>query len=194
TPDNVINLAESASAAVSVSGTVFGDYTPGATVNLTLSNGATASAVVNADGTWSTTVPGADLAASTSISVSLATTDTAGNSVTVVDTQSYSVDLTPPPAPIIISANGLGINGGSEAGATVTLLDANGGVLTSVVAGANGLWTIPASAISVPLDGFVGSVVVTDPPGNLTSVGVGPIDGATPAPSVDVANGLELEG
>ncbi|WP_395945390.1 Ig-like domain-containing protein, partial [Brevundimonas sp.] len=192
TADNVVNLVESLATSVPVTGSVFGNFIAGAAVVVTLSNGASQTVQINADGTWAAAFSGADLAASTSIAVS--TTDGGGNPTPVTDSQTYTVDLTPPPAPVITSANGAGVAGTAEAGATVTLLDNAGNPIASVVSGSDGRWTIPAGDVPVSLDGFIGSVVVTDPPGNPTTVGLGPIDGSTPAPILMTANGSELDG
>jgi large repetitive protein len=194
TADNIVNIAEAASAAVSVSGAAFGDFTAGATVTLTLSNGATATATLAADGTWSTTFTGAQLAGATSVTASAVVTDQAGNTVTVSSVHAYGLDTTPPPAPLITSANGAGIAGTAEPGATITLLDAGGSPIISVRTAPDGRWSLAAGQVPGGLDGFTGAVVVTDPPGNPTQISVGPIDGATSVPTVTEANGSHING
>ncbi|MES2033485.1 MAG: Ig-like domain-containing protein, partial [Pseudomonadota bacterium] len=194
TADNVINAAEAASGAVTISGTVFGDFTAGATVTVTLSTGVTATATLNAGGAWSTTVSGAALAAATSVTASVSTTDTAGNATTVSDTQTFAIDTTPPAAPVITSANGVALSGTTEAGATVTLLDADGDPVATVTAGPGGAWTVPGSAVAGGLNGFSGTVSASDPAGNSATTAVGPIDGATVTPVVTAANGAAITG
>ncbi|WP_312217337.1 Ig-like domain-containing protein [Brevundimonas sp.] len=194
TSDNILNLAEAAAPSVTISGTAFGDFNAGDVVTVRLSNGALATTGLNPDGTWSVVFAGSALAASTSVTAELATTDASGNAAVVTDVQTYGVDLSPPPAPVITSANGAGVSGTAEANATITLLDDNGAPIAQAIANGSGRWTIPASDVPVALDGFTGSVRVTDPPGNPTVVPVGPIDGVTGAPVVTGANGLGLTG
>ncbi|PVM82156.1 Ig-like domain-containing protein [Caulobacter endophyticus] len=194
TADNIVNIAEAALAAVTVSGAAFGDFTAGATVTLTLSNGATATAILGADGTWSTTFAGTQLAGATSVTASAVVIDQAGNTVTVSSVHAYSLDTTPPPAPLITSVNGAGIAGTAEPGATITLLDAGGSPITSVRTTPDGRWSLAAGQVPGGLDGFTGAVVVTDPPGNPTQISVGPIDGATSVPTVTEANGAQING
>ncbi|GAA0627711.1 hypothetical protein GCM10009422_25920 [Brevundimonas kwangchunensis] len=192
TADNVINIAEAAAGAIAVSGTAFGDYA-GATVTITLSNGATQTVAVAVDGTWTANFAGADLAASTSVGVSLTVTDGAGNTTSVTDTHAFAVDLTPPPAPVITGANGLGLTGTGTAGATITLTGPSGAI-TSVTVGSNGVWTVPASSVPGGLNNFIGSVSEADPAGNTASSPVGPVDGVTVAPLVTASNGVAITG
>ncbi|MDG2527224.1 Ig-like domain-containing protein [Caulobacter endophyticus] len=194
TADNIINLAEAAAGAVTVSGAVFGEFIAGTTVTLTLSNGETATGSLNANGTWAVSFSGAQLSGATTVTARIIATDLAGNAVTISDTQVYGLDLTPPPAPLITSANSAGVSGTAEPGATITLLDAGGTPITSVATAPDGRWTLPAALVPGGLDGFAGSVVVTDPPGNPTRIPVGPIDGSIAAPVVTEANGVHISG
>lgn len=201
TGDNLINLAEANAATVAVTGSVFGDFTTGAVVTVTLSNGASRIATLDANGVWTTAFTGAELAASTSVTVSVVAADTSGNPISVTDAQPYGVDITPPSAPIIVGANGAGIRGTAEAGATITLLDAGGapvtnsaGVVIRVVADANGAWTLPGASVPGGLNGFIGSVSATDPAGNSAASPIGPVDGITQQPTLTQANGVGLEG
>lgn len=191
--DNVVNGAEAAASSAVVSGSVLGNFTPGETVTVNFSHGIVRFAVVQPNGTWSVTVTGADLAAATSVTASVMVVNGAGNPVMVSDVQAFVVDLGHL-APIVTAANGAGISGTAEAMTTVNLLDAGGTVLATTMVGADGRWTIPASAVSVSLDGFVGSAQGLDPAGNVALAPVGPIDGLTSAPVVTGANGAGLTG
>jgi hypothetical protein len=201
TGDNIINLAEAGAATVAVTGSAFGEFTAGDVVTITLSNGAFRLATLGADGAWSTTFSGVELAAGTSVSVSVAATNTLGNAVTVTDVQPYAVDLISPAAPVVTGANGAGIRGTAEAGVTITLLDADGdpvvnagGAIIRVVVDANGNWTVPGASVPGGLDGFTGSVSAADPAGNTAAAAVGPVDGATQVPTLTQENGAGLGG
>ncbi|MFC5345100.1 Ig-like domain-containing protein, partial [Brevundimonas staleyi] len=166
TSDNIINIAEAGSASVTVTGSALGDFTAGETVTVTLSNGVSRSATLSATGTWSVSFAGSDLAASTSITATSTATDAAGNSVTLSDVQTYTVDLTPPSAPLIIAANGAVVSGSGEIGSSISLLGAGGTVLATTVVGGDGRWSIAASAVASGLNGFSGTVQAADPAGN----------------------------
>jgi large repetitive protein len=202
TGDNVINLAESTSASLIVSGGTFGDFNPGDAVTVRLSNGASQTTTLTADGSWSVAFPGAALAASSSVTVELTATDALGNSVVVTDVQAYGLDLTGPDAPSITSANGQGVSGTAEIGAAIVLVDSLGnpvigpdGQPVTTSAGPDGRWTIPANAFENGPDGFTGGVRAVDAAGNPSGVtSVGPIDGVTATPQVTVANGVEIRG
>ena len=192
--DNIVNIAEAGSAAVTVSGRAVGDFTVGEIVTVTLSNGAVATAAITAGGTWSTTFAGSDLAASSSVTATTTTVDAAGNTITVSDGLGYTLDLTPPAAPIIQGANGQGLTGTAEAGATLTLLDGAGAPVALTTVGADGRWTIPATDVGGGLNGFVGTVQVADSAGNTSASPVGPVDGVTAIPTLTTANGAGLTG
>ncbi|WP_238254283.1 Ig-like domain-containing protein, partial [Methylobacterium bullatum] len=93
TADNVVNLAEGASAAVAITGTVDSEFTTGDAVTPSV-NGTEYAGTVAANGTFSINVAGSDLAADAdrTIDVSVTTTDAAGNTSTATDSQSYTVD------------------------------------------------------------------------------------------------------
>jgi phosphoribosyl-AMP cyclohydrolase len=95
TADNVVNAAEGAQANVAVTGTVRGDFTSGDTVTLTINN-KTFTGTVNAQGTFSINVPGADLLADSdkTIAASVAAKDAAGNVGTISTTKLYSTNAT----------------------------------------------------------------------------------------------------
>ncbi|RZJ97902.1 MAG: Ig-like domain-containing protein, partial [Brevundimonas sp.] len=176
TPDNVLNGAEAASGSVAVSGRAIGEFNVGDTVQVTLSTGVVRSGTLAADGSWSVSFTGAELAASTSITASATTTDTSGNSVAVTDVQPYVVDVSTP-IPVVSVANGAGLSGTAEAGATIVVRNAAGQTVGATTADANGAWSLPAAGLSANLNGFTGSVQATDAAGNVAAAPVGPVDG-----------------
>ena len=194
TADNVINIAEAGAAAVTVTGRAIGEFVAGQTVTVTLSNGAVQTGTVAFNGRWSVNFAGSDLAASSSLTASTPTTDDAGNSITVTDTQAFGLDLTPPLAPVITGANGQGLSGTGEAGMTLNLLNASGGIIATTVVGQDGRWSIPSASIPAALNGFSGSVQTVDAAGNTAAALVGPVDGLTDPPVVTSANGQALTG
>ncbi len=101
TADDIINIAESGGT-VAITGTVGGDGKVGDTVTLTV-NGATYTGTVQAGGTFSIAVPGAQLRddADSIIQASVSTTDAAGNTGTATGSVSYTVDVTPPGQPTV---------------------------------------------------------------------------------------------
>ncbi|WP_225087181.1 Ig-like domain-containing protein [Pectobacterium colocasium] len=98
TTDNILNSTEVQSDQL-LTGTA-SPSSAGQTVTTTL-NGKVYSGIVGSDGTWSITIPSADLASLSDGSYSVVTrlTDTAGNTTTV--TQTVAVDASPLNAPII---------------------------------------------------------------------------------------------
>ena len=100
TADDVINAAEAGSV-IAVTGSVTGDIQDGDTVSLTV-NGTVYTGAVSG-GAFSIDVAGSDLASDSDATIvaSVTTTDSAGNSTTVTDSESYSVDTTSTPAPVV---------------------------------------------------------------------------------------------
>ena len=94
TADNVVNAAE-AGVGVVVAGSVRGEASAGDTVTLRL-DGWTSAAELDADGVWSTSVPGALLAAGSSLEASVATLDAAGNPASASVRHAYAVALDGP--------------------------------------------------------------------------------------------------
>ncbi|OYT91959.1 MAG: hypothetical protein CFE43_11155, partial [Burkholderiales bacterium PBB3] len=99
TADDSISPTE-AGQSIPVTGVVGGDAKVGDTVTLTVNN-KTFTGTVNADKTFSISVPGADLTADSDkvIDASVTTTDASGNTGTSTDTESYVV-ATPPTPPV----------------------------------------------------------------------------------------------
>lgn len=180
TADNIINAAESGQD-LPITGTT--DAQPGQTVTVTL-NGQTYQGVVQSDGTWSVTVPAAnvDALADGNATVTASVNDVAGNPTSV--SRVALVDATPPVVTINPVATDNVINtpehtqaqiiSGTVTGAqtgdivTVTLNNVD---YTTVVDG-SGNWSlgVPASVVSGLVDdSYPVSVSVTDKAGNTGS-------------------------
>ncbi|KAK0350115.1 hypothetical protein LTR94_030330, partial [Friedmanniomyces endolithicus] len=156
TPDNVINLAES-QGSVTVTGSASGAFSVGQVVTLATSNGSVYLTSLQADGSFSAQIAGADLAASNGVSASIQATDSSGAPSVVSVSHPYQIDLVG--AAILVSqANGASISGTTDPGVVVTLANANGVVIASATAGANGVWSIPASAVPGGLGGLAGTL------------------------------------
>ncbi|MCC6000102.1 MAG: hypothetical protein JJU19_04460 [Pararhodobacter sp.] len=119
---------------------------------------------IGADGTWSVTVPQADLAAidseTTSIEVSATATDAAGNASTATvdlpaDLSMIPVTITAPAADTTIDAGmaaaGLDVSGTASPDALVTVTLE--GVEKSATAGADGSWSVSFDPEEIPADG-----------------------------------------
>ncbi|WP_348957202.1 Ig-like domain-containing protein [Enterobacter hormaechei] len=153
--DDVINAAE-AGASLVINGSS-AQFASGTQVTITL-NGKSYTATIQSDGSWTTTVPAADvgtLADGASYQVSVSAQDSAGNSASA--THTISVDTTAP----VISVNTLSgddvlnaaeaqqpltVHGSSsaEAGQTVTVT-LGGNTYTALVAN-DGTWTLDVPA------------------------------------------------
>ncbi|CAA6802341.1 MAG: Ig family protein [uncultured Sulfurovum sp.] len=87
-----------------------------------------------------------------------------------VDDDTLSINVTDqlaPTAPVINASNGTSITGTGEAGATVTVKDADGNTIGTAVVAANGSWTItPTTAIA---NGVVLTATQEDLAGNTSS-------------------------
>ncbi|SVF44950.1 adhesin for cattle intestine colonization [Escherichia coli] len=180
TADNIINAAESGQD-LPITGTT--DAQPGQTVTVTL-NGQTYQGVVQSDGTWSVTVPAANVGALAdgNATVTASVNDVAGNPSSV--SRVALVDATPPVVTINPVATDNVINTpehaqaqiisgtvtGAQAGDIVTVT-LNNVDYTTVVDG-SGNWSlgVPASVVSGLADGsYPVSVSVTDKAGNTGS-------------------------
>ena len=175
--DDILNAAEAGSA-LTISGTSTAEA--GQTVTVTL-NGVNYSGNVQADGSWSVSVPTGDLASLTasSYTVNASVSDKAGNPASA--THNLTVDLAAPVVTIntvagddIINATEHGqaqIISGSATGATTgNMVSVTIGTTTyTTVLDANGNWSIgvPASVISALAQGDVTiTATVTDSAGN----------------------------
>ncbi|HFZ2062887.1 TPA: Ig-like domain-containing protein [Enterobacter cloacae] len=153
--DDVINAAEAATSLV-INGSS-AQFASGTVVTVTL-NGKSYTATIQSDGSWSTTVPAADvgaLADGANYQVAVSAQDSAGNSVSA--THSISVDTTAPVVSIatlsgddVLNAaeaqQPLTVHGSSsaEAGQTVTVT-LGGKTYTATVAD-DGTWTLDVPA------------------------------------------------
>ncbi|EOS3322790.1 Ig-like domain-containing protein [Escherichia coli] len=175
--DDILNVSE-AGAGITISGTSTAEA--GQTVTVTL-NGVNYSGNVQADGSWSVSVPTGDLASLTasSYTVNASVSDKARNSASA--THNLTVDLAAPVVTIntvagddIINATEHGqaqIISGSATGATTgnTVSVTIGTTTYTTVLDANGNWSIgvPASVISALAQGDVTiTATVTDSAGN----------------------------
>ncbi len=177
TADNIINAAESGQD-LPITGTT--DAQPGQTVTVTL-NGQTYQGIVQPDGTWSVTVPAAnvDALADGNATVTASVNDVAGNPSSV--SRVALVDATPPVVTInpVASDNVINtpehtqaqiISGtvtGAQAGDVVTVTLNNVDYTTVVDASGNWSLGVPASVVSGLVDGsYPINVSVTDRAGN----------------------------
>ncbi|EMD7210175.1 TPA: Ig-like domain-containing protein [Escherichia coli] len=180
TADNIINAAESGQD-LPITGTT--DAQPGQTVTVTL-NGQTYQGVVQSDGTWSVTVPAANVGALAdgNATVTASVNDVAGNPTSV--SRVALVDATPPVVTINPVATDNVINTpehtqaqiisgtvtGAQAGDIVTVTLNNVDYTTVVDASGNWSLGVPASVVSGLVDGsYPVSVSVTDKAGNTGS-------------------------
>ncbi|HBH5319565.1 TPA: Ig-like domain-containing protein [Escherichia coli] len=180
TADDVINAAEKG-AALTLSGSTSG-VEAGQTVTVTF-GGKTYTASVAANGSWSTTVPVADMAAlrDGDASAQASVSNVNGNSATT--THAYSVDATAPTVTINTIA-GDDILNAAEAGAALTITGSStaeaGQTVTVTLNGANytgtvqtdGSWSIsvpPADLSALTASNYTVSAAVSDKAGNPSS-------------------------
>ncbi|WP_187222702.1 Ig-like domain-containing protein [Escherichia marmotae] len=181
TADDVINAAEKG-AALTLSGSTSG-VEAGQTVTVTF-GGKTYSATVAANGSWSTTVPAADMAAlrDGDASAQASVSNVNGNSATT--THAYSVDASAPTVTINTIA-GDDILNAAEAGAALTITGSStaevGQTVTVTLNGANytgtvqtdGSWSVsvpPAALSALTASNYTVSAAVSDKAGNPASV------------------------
>ncbi|MEK8982923.1 Ig-like domain-containing protein [Escherichia coli] len=204
TPDDVINAAEKG-AALTLSGSTSG-VEAGQTVTITF-GGKTYTTTVAANGSWSTTVPAADLAAlrDGDASAQVRVTNVNGNSATA--THEYSVDSAAPTVTINTIASDNIINA-SEAAAGVTVSGTStaqtGQTLTVTLNGTNyqttvqadGSWslTLPASDLTaLANNGYTLTATVSDLAGNPGSASKGvTVDTTAPVISFNTVAGDDV--
>ncbi|EGB5358927.1 Ig-like domain-containing protein [Escherichia coli] len=204
TSDDAINAAEKG-AALTLSGSTSG-VEAGQTVTVTF-GGKTYTTTVAANGSWSTTVPAADLAAlrDGDASAQVRVTNVNGNSATA--THEYSVDSAAPTVTINTIASDNIINA-SEAAAGVTVSGTStaqtGQTLTVTLNGTNyqttvqtdGSWslTLPASDLTaLANNGYTLTATVSDLAGNLGSASKGvTVDTTAPVISFNTVAGDRL--
>ncbi|WFC80376.1 Ig-like domain-containing protein [Enterobacter roggenkampii] len=153
--DDVINAAEAGSSLV-INGSS-AQFASGTQVTVTL-NGMTYTATIQSDGTWTTTVPAADvgaLADGARYQVSVSAQDSAGNSASA--THGISVDTTAPVVSIgtlsvddMLNAaeaqQPLTVHGSSSAEAGQTVTVTLGGKTYTALVGSDGTWTLDVPA------------------------------------------------
>ncbi|MDH0747150.1 Ig-like domain-containing protein [Pseudomonas sp. GD03842] len=157
TPDNL---------ALSADGTqLTGTASPNALVQVRDASGnLLGSAVADSNGTFSLTLSPAQLAGQV---IDVVSTD--GNGVSSVTIPFTTPDLTPPAeaTDLTVSNSGLTLAGRGEAGATVTVTDAQGNVLGTAVVLVTGSFTVNLSTAQT--NGQPLTVVLTDPAGNASA-------------------------
>ncbi|WP_244925498.1 Ig-like domain-containing protein [Kushneria marisflavi] len=183
--DDIVN-AEESNQAISVTGTVSGEYVAGDVVTLTVGDQSYAGAV-NADGTFSINVPGSQLAANDSVQAVINHTDAAGNVGSANTTVSYGVDVDAPIVTIsldtiagddVLNAEEAGqdvaitgqAGGDAVAGDTVTI--SVGGQSYTTTVGQNGAFSVavPGSVLAAAGANSVSAAVShTDAAGNIGS-------------------------
>lgn len=173
--DGTIN-AEEAGQAMTVSGMT----EPGSTVIVNL-GGATSTAVVSADGSWTATFAAGSVAAGTySATMTATATDAAGNTDSAttsvaVDTEAglLTIDSTPVEGDDVVNeteaSDGVVLTGTADAGATVTVTME--GVSHDVVTDADGNWEAFFSASDVAAGVYTAQITATttDAAGNVSS-------------------------
>lgn len=202
--DNALNYAESIQPQI-LSGTATGAET-GAVVTVSLNTTTLGTAVVDGNGNWSVTLTPEQMATFTaSTTLTLAVTDLAGNTATAP--VALTVDLTPPPGPLVTLGTVSGDNiistqdvaGGVVVRGTSANLGANGsvevvikGVTYATTLDASGNWstgTLPVGAFG-NADGSVGiTVTATDGTTPVTTSGNVLIDLTPPTLSINTFAG-----
>ncbi|HDP6911148.1 BapA-related adhesin SiiEA [Escherichia coli] len=204
TPDDVINAAEKG-AALTLSGSTSG-VEAGQTVTVTF-GGKTYTTTVAANGSWSTTVPAADMAAlrDGDASAQVRVTNVNGNSATA--THEYSVDSAAPTVTIntiasdnIINASeaaaGVTVSGTSTAETGQTLIVTLNGTNYQTTVQADGSWslTLPASDLTaLANNGYTLTATVSDLAGNPGSASKGvTVDTTAPVISFNTVAGDDV--
>ncbi|HDQ0250194.1 TPA: Ig-like domain-containing protein [Escherichia coli] len=204
TPDDVINAAEKG-AALTLSGSTSG-VEAGQTVTVTF-GGKTYTTTVAANGSWSTTVPAADMAAlrDGDASAQVRVTNVNGNSATA--THEYSVDSAAPTVTIntlasdnIINASeaaaGVTVSGTSTAQTGQTLIVTLNGTNYQTTVQADGSWslTLPASDLTaLANNGYTLTATVSDLAGNPGSASKGvTVDTTAPVISFNTVAGDDV--
>ncbi|HGT9866074.1 TPA: Ig-like domain-containing protein [Escherichia coli] len=204
TADDVINAAEKG-AALTLSGSTSG-VEAGQTVTVTF-GGKTYTASVAANGSWSTSVPAADMAAlrNGDASAQASVSNVNGNNATT--THAYSVDASVPTVTINTIA-GDDILNAAEAGAALTITGSStaeaGQTVTVTLNGANytgtvqtdGSWSIsvpPADLSALTASNYTVSAAVSDKAGNPASVNHNlTVDTSVPAVTINTVAGDDV--
>ncbi|WP_062382259.1 BapA/Bap/LapF family large adhesin [Pseudomonas abietaniphila] len=174
--------------------TVTGHGEPGATVSVRSVDGTLlGTGLVAANGSFNLTLNAPQLNAQV---LTVTQEDPPGNVSTAVEV--VSVDLTPPDAPTALSLNGAGLQltGNAEAGSSVIVRDASGGIIGTTTAAANGTFQVTLG--SPQLNGQALTVTATDAAGNVSNpAAYAAADTTAPLAVSDLAvtaDGLSLAG
>ncbi|QDQ26773.1 Ig-like domain-containing protein [Chitinimonas arctica] len=184
TADDIISAAE-AGGPVNITGTVGGDAKVGDIVTITV-NGVNYLGTVQPGKTFSIAVPGSGLVSDADrvVDARVTTTDAAGNPGSGTDTEGYSVNAAPPVngvpgAQSLAEDSTLVFSVGN--GNAVTVADADGGALTTVVSVGNGTLTaVVFNGANITNNGS-GSVTIS---GTVASVN-GALNGLVYRPTAD---------
>ncbi|WP_229809220.1 Ig-like domain-containing protein, partial [Salinicola rhizosphaerae] len=175
TNDNTPQLTGTAEAGASVTLYINGDAQPDVIT-------------ADGDGNWSFTTAALD---DGDYTFTVRATDTAGNVSLASPAFTLTVDTVAPDAPTLDETDGSPITGTAEAGATITLTDANDDLIGTTVAGAQGNWSY---APDEPLDdGAVINATATDAAGNESGIATTTVDAdfaddtPPPAPTIEFA-------
>lgn len=173
---------------------VTGHGEPGATVSVRSVDGTLlGTGLVGANGSFNLSLNSPQINAQV---LTVTQEDPPGNVSTAVNV--VSVDLTPPDSPAALALNGTGLQltGNAEAGSTVIVRDAAGGVLGTATAAANGTFQVTLN--SPQLNGQPLTVTATDAAGNVsTSASYNAADTTAPLAVSNLAvtaDGLSLAG
>jgi len=145
--------------------TVTGHGEPGATVSVRSVDGTLlGTGLVGANGSFNLTLNSPQINAQV---LTVTQEDPPGNVSTAVNV--VSVDLTAPDAPTALVLNGAGLQltGNAEAGSTVIVRDAAGGIIGTTTAAANGTFQVTLG--SPQLNGQALTVTATDAAGNVST-------------------------
>ena len=189
TPVTVDAVAPAAPAVNPTNGkTLSGTAEPGATVTVRGADGEPiGTATADDDGNY--TIP-LDAEQPDGVELSVTATDAAGNESTPA---SATVDAVAPTAPHVDPSNGKTVAGTTEPGATVTVRDADGDVVGTGTADADGTYSIPLP--DEQPDAAQLSVTATDPAGNESDPTPVTVDAEAPvAPGVNPTNGKTIAG
>ena len=193
-PDSTAPASPTGLAVAADGSTLTGTGEAGATVTVRDANGnVVGSAVVGADGTF--TVP-LTTPQTNGQTLSVGQTDPAGNASAPASVTAGDTTAPAGPTGLAVAADGSTLTGTGEAGASVTVRDANGNVVGSAVVGADGTFTVPLTTPQT--NGQTLSVGQTDAAGN-ASASVPVTAGDTTAPGAPGglafnADGTQLTG
>ncbi len=180
TTDNAINVAES-NQKIQISGSTTNTKT-GDVVTITAGT-VNATAAVNANGTFSVQMNGADLAKVSQLSGSVSTKDTSGNTLTGTAQKSYTVDwqpsitlnqvagdnvLTPRESQGTVAVSGTTSNLADGSKINIQILDANQKIVaTTTTTAANGMFTVNVAGSTLAQGvSVIANVSVTAPNGS----------------------------